>query len=46
MCITNQLLALSMYHTPVECEWAGETFLRQQKKSSSSPRAAGVLTTQ
>ncbi len=32
-----------MYHTPVERWWAGETFLRQRKKSSSSPRAAGVI---
>ncbi len=33
----------TMYHTPPECWWAGETFLRQRKKSSSSPCAAGVL---
>jgi hypothetical protein len=35
----------TMYHTPAEHWWAGETFLRQQKKSSSSPRAAGVYIT-
>jgi hypothetical protein len=33
----------TMYHTPAEHWWAGETFLRQRKKSSSSPRAAGVI---
>jgi hypothetical protein len=41
-CITNQILALSMYNTPVEHGWAGESFLGQQKKSSSSPQAAGI----
>jgi hypothetical protein len=33
----------TMYHTPAERWWAGETFLRQRKKSYSSPCAAGVL---
>jgi hypothetical protein len=32
-----------MYHTATGRGWAGETFLRQRKKSSSSPRATGAF---
>ncbi len=30
--LTNQILALDMYHTPAERGWARETFLRHRGK--------------